>query len=54
MVCKVCNRMYDPSMEFVEDVELLEAINYFIDIEVVCPECIYKVRDDIERVTEGI
>ncbi len=52
MICKECNRIYDPSMEFVEDVELLEAMSYFIDIEVVCPECIYDLRDKIERMVE--
>ena len=50
MICKICNRVYDPSMEFVEDSELLEALDYFIDIEVLCPDCIYEIRDDIERI----
>lgn len=52
MICKKCGREYDSSMEFIEDVELLEAINYFLDIEVICPDCIYKVRDEFEKIAE--
>lgn len=50
--CIYCNREYDPSMEFVEDVQLLEAMDYFIDIENVCPECIYDIRDEFEKHVE--
>jgi hypothetical protein len=49
MLCEICEREYDPSMEFVEDVHLLEAMDYFIDIESTCPDCIYKIRDKIEE-----
>lgn len=54
MICQVCKKEYDPSMEFVEDVELLEAISYFIDIEKTCPDCIYKFKDKIEEFVEGL
>ena len=51
MTCISCKEEYDSSMEFVEDIELLQAIDYFVSIEVICPKCIYKLRDEIEVVT---
>ena len=50
--CKVCNKEYDESMDFVEDVEMLEALDFFVDIESICPDCLYKIKDEIEKMTE--
>jgi hypothetical protein len=49
MNCKKCGKEFDPSMEFVEDYELLEALNWFVETEHLCPKCCYKLRDVIER-----
>lgn len=54
MKCSVCGKEYDPSMEFVEDVELLEAMDFFIDIESTCPDCVYSIRDKIEAVVKEV
>ena len=45
--CKKCKREFDPSMEFVEDVELLEVVNRYIDTDNICPECIEEIDEKI-------
>ena len=52
MICKKCNKEYDSSMDFIEEIELLEAMDYFVDIESICPDCIYKLRDKFEEIVE--
>lgn len=49
MICKKCKKEYDPSMEFVEDVELLQAMDFFVNIEIFCPDCINFLRDEIDK-----
>lgn len=47
--CKKCKKQYDCKRDFIEDTELLEALNYFIDIEGYCSSCLYKFRDQIDE-----
>jgi hypothetical protein len=54
-ICKKCLGDYDPSMEFVEDYELLMAVDYFTDlgsIDKLCPECVYELAHILEDVTK--
>lgn len=46
-ICKKCKKEYDPAYDFIEEIELLEALNYFIDIENHCSLCLYDLRDRI-------
>lgn len=41
--CKRCKREYDPSLDFIEDVPLLEALDTYIDIEYFCSSCLYEL-----------
>ncbi len=45
--CKKCKRQFDPEFEFVEDYELITAMEHFLDIEELCPDCIYQIEDAI-------
>ena len=45
--CGICNKEYDPEMDFVEDIELLEALQRYIDIDTTCSECVYEIDDKI-------
>ena len=47
MICKKCGKEFDSSVDFVEDVEMLEAINHFIDIKNYCPACIYDLESKL-------
>lgn len=47
MKCYKCGKEFDPSMDFVEDVDLLEALDYFIAIDGMCSTCMYALRDKL-------
>lgn len=51
MNCKVCKKEFDPDNDFVEDTGMLEALNYFVNIETICSVCLYKMRNEIEVIT---
>lgn len=52
MQCYVCKKEFNEAKDFVEEIELLEALDYFINIEGICPECIYKLRDKLFAVVD--
>lgn len=39
-------------MDFVEDVELLEALNYYVDIEKYCPTCLYELDQTYSEIAK--
>ena len=41
--CKRCNKEFDPSIEFVEDVNLVECLEIYIDTDYYCPKCLYDL-----------
>jgi tRNA(Ser,Leu) C12 N-acetylase TAN1 len=45
--CKRCKREYDPSFEFVEEVELLETLDRYIELDDYCPDCLYELDDKV-------
>ena len=51
MICVSCGIEFDPDNDFVEDTEMLEALNFFTDISKVCAKCLYKMRDEMEVVS---
>ena len=50
-ICILCEKEYDRE-DYVEDVELLEALQRYIDIEKLCPECTYKLDEQISDFIE--
>ena len=48
-ICKRCKREYDPSFEFVEEVELLETLDRYIEIDDYCPDCLYDLDDKVSN-----
>ena len=47
--CAKCKRQFNPEMEFVEDYDLITAMAHFIDVDNLCPECIYQIEDSINN-----
>ena len=47
MKCKRCGKNFDPAYDFVEDTEKLEALNYYVEIENYCPNCLYEIDNNI-------
>ena len=45
--CKGCGRDWDSANEFCEYVELLQALERYINIEDYCPECLERIDDEI-------
>ena len=41
--CKRCKKEYDPSMDFIEDINLLEALETYIDTEYFCSDCLNEL-----------
>lgn len=48
-ICKNCGKEYNPSYDFVEDVELLEGISRYVDIETHCSNCVYAIDEQIQK-----
>jgi hypothetical protein len=46
--CCKCYRDYDPGIEYVNEVDLLESLAYFLPIEDYCAECLYAIEDKIK------
>jgi len=43
--CEKCEKEFDPSLDYCEDNELLEAIMYFADIDGLCSDCVSALSD---------
>ena len=41
--CKRCNKGYDPTTDFIEDVNLIECLETYIDTDYYCPDCLYEL-----------
>ena len=50
--CNKCDREYDPSYEFVEEVELLESVQRYLDVDNYCPDCLYDLDDKLSDFTD--
>ena len=46
-VCKKCKKLIDED-EFIEDTHLLEMLNYWVDIDNMCVNCLFKLERIIE------
>ena len=56
VMCKKCGREYNPSMDFVEDYDMIMSIDYFADLNSInelCPECVYELSDMISEVVKN-
>lgn len=47
MKCKICQKEFDSSYDFIENIEALEALTYFVETESICSKCSYDLLDDI-------
>lgn len=45
--CVSCKKKFNPSYDFLEDLEAFEAITYFTEIENLCEKCTRKLISDI-------
>ena len=54
MKCKRCGKEFYPSMEFLEDTSLLEALAYYFgnyeELEGYCNECLYAIDEKIDKI----
>ena len=41
--CKKCKREFDPSTEFVEEVELLDCLDRYVNVDYYCPDCLEEL-----------
>ena len=47
--CSKCKRQFDPENEFIEDYDMLVALDYYIEPDDYCPECLYALDDIITK-----
>lgn len=47
MKCKHCKKEYDPSFDFIEDIETYDALICFADINELCSNCCWKLVDEL-------
>ncbi len=43
--CEKCEKEFDPSLDVVEDNEMLEAVMYFADIDGICGGCVSALSE---------
>ena len=48
-ICERCKKSYKPAFDFVEEVEILNSIQRYINIETHCPDCIYELDEKIHN-----
>jgi hypothetical protein len=46
-VCELCGEKYNEEFDFVEEVEVLEALDRYLEIEKLCPNCLYDIDERI-------
>ncbi len=46
--CKKCLKEYDPSEDFIEEIELLESLMRYLNVEEFCSDCLYDIDNQIE------
>lgn len=45
--CQKCHKEWNPEMDFIEDTELLESLDLYIDIDIYCPSCLHNLEHAI-------
>lgn len=46
--CNHCSREYDPSYDFIEDYETIEALSFFINSDNYCSTCLYSLHEQLK------
>jgi len=46
-VCELCGEEYNEELDFVEEVEVLEALDRYLEIEKLCSSCLYDIDERI-------
>ncbi len=49
----MCGAEYDPSFDFVDEIELLETLERYINIEKYCSICLYEIDDMIAEFVQA-
>lgn len=49
--CAYCGEMYDPAMQ-TSDVEMFEAVSYFMDTESICESCLVEYFEAVKKSME--
>ncbi len=54
MRCKRCGKEFELKHDFIEDVELLEALSFYFGgyLECYCDKCLYKIDTKIEKIVK--
>jgi hypothetical protein len=52
--CCRCHKSFDPSYEFIEDINLCEVLLYYLDSDMdnFCPECLEEFNNQITTAAE--
>ena len=45
--CRICGQEFDPSFDFLEDMDALDALMFFVNIDELCIECTENLLNEI-------
>ena len=55
MKCVMCEKEFDPSFDFIEDLEACEALSFFMDdLDAICGDCAWTAIDKIHEYADSL